>query len=464
MESNRNWSDIGNEIRGAVEDSLRTGDFTRIGGVVSDTVNQVVNEAKRQVNQSMKGTSSGGAAWQKTSYQKTAYNWNGKQKSMQTPPVFYQTNRNAASGQQARAYHGFAAPRAVFQRKGNVSGVLLTVFGGIGTGIMGVVALIVIILFLVGAIELSARSIVVLLLLFGCIGMITAGVSSRKLLQRAERYLFLCRGKSYVNIADLAKQTQKSENFVRRDVRRMMAKGIFPQGHLDMQESCLMISDDTYREYLAIEKQRKDVELDEFAKERQNAYAAGAAADVASQGNQSRDVFADAEAMRWRKQSGIEDPSEEIRKNHPELAKMIWQGQECTGHIREMNEKIPGEVISQKLFTLENVLKEIFKRVREHPEQMGKMQKFMDYYLPTTLKLVEAYEEFDQIASPNAEIIEAKAELEKTLDTINQSFEELRNQLFSDAVFDVTTDAKVLQTMLAKDGLAKDHAFDLNKK
>ena len=464
MEDNRNWSDIGNEIRGAVEDSLRTGDFTRIGGVVSDTVNQVVNEAKRQVNQSMKGTSSGGAAWQKTSYQKTAYNWNGKQKSMQTPPVFYQTNRNAASGQQARAYHGFAAPRAVFQRKGNVSGVLLTVFGGIGTGIMGVVALIVIILFLVGAIELSARSIVVLLLLFGCIGMITAGVSSRKLLQRAERYLFLCRGKSYVNIADLAKQTQKSENFVRRDVKRMMAKGIFPQGHLDMQESCLMISDDTYREYLAIEKQRKDVELDEFAKERQNAYAAGAAADVASQGNQSRDVFADAEAMRWRKQSGIEDPSEEIRKNHPELAKMIWQGQECTGHIREMNEKIPGEVISQKLFTLENVLKEIFKRVREHPEQMGKMQKFMDYYLPTTLKLVEAYEEFDQIASPNAEIIEAKTELEKTLDTINQSFEELRNQLFSDAVFDVTTDAKVLQTMLAKDGLAKDHAFDLNKK
>lgn len=436
MEGNRNWRDIGNEIRGAVEDSLRTGDFSRIGGVVSDTVNQVVNEAKRQVNQ----------------------------KTVQTPPVFYQTNKKVPPQQPARIYSGLATPRAVFQRKGKVSGVLLTVFGGIGTGIMGVAALIAIILLLVNPAELGAGSIVIALLLFGCIGMITAGVSSRNLLQRAERYLFLCRGKSYINIADLAKQTDKSEKFVRRDVKRMLAKGIFPQGHLDMQESCLMISDDTYREYLAIEKQRKDVELDEFAKERQNAYAAGKAADEASQENQSRDVFADAEAMRWRTQSGIEDPSEEIKKNHPELAKMIWQGQECTGHIREMNEKIPGEVISQKLFTLENVLKEIFKRVREHPEQMGKMQKFMDYYLPTTLKLVEAYEEFDQIASPNAEIIEAKAELEKTLDTINQSFEELRNQLFSDAVFDVTTDAKVLQTMLAKDGLAKDHAFDLNNK
>ncbi len=438
MEDNRNWSDIGNEIRGAVEDSLRTGDFSRIGGVVADTVNQVVNEAKRQVSQ----------------------------KNVQKPPVFYQTNRNVSRQQPARIYSGFATPRAVFQRKGKVSGVLLTVFGGIGTGIMGVAALVVIILSLAFLKPIAGigGSIVIALLLFGCIGMITAGVSSRRLLQRAERYLFLCRGKSYVNIADLAKQTDKSEKFVRRDVKRMVEKGIFPQGHLDMQESCLMISDDTYREYLAIEKQRKDVELDEFARERQNAYAAGKASDEASQGDQSRDVFADAEAMRWRKQSGIEEPSEEIKKNHPKLAKMIWQGQECTGHIREMNERIPGEVISQKLFTLESVLKEIFKRVREHPEQMAKMQKFMDYYLPTTLKLVEAYEEFDQVASPNAEIIEAKAELEKTLDTINQSFEELRNQLFSDAVFDVTTDAKVLQTMLAKDGLAKDHAFDLNNK
>ena len=155
MEDNRNWSDIGNEIRGAVEDSLRTGDFSRIGGVVADTVNQVVNEAKRQVSQ----------------------------KNVQKPPVFYQTNRNVSRQQPARIYSGFATPRAVFQRKGKVSGVLLTVFGGIGTGIMGVAALVVIILSLAFLKPIAGigGSIVIALLLFGCIGMITAGVSSRKL-------------------------------------------------------------------------------------------------------------------------------------------------------------------------------------------------------------------------------------------------------------------------------------------
>jgi 5-bromo-4-chloroindolyl phosphate hydrolysis protein len=125
-----------------------------------------------------------------------------------------------------------------------------------------------------------------------------------------------------------------------------------------------------------------------------------------------------------------------------------------------MNENIPGEVISNKLYELEHVLKEIFNRVREHPEQVPKMKKFMDYYLPTTLKLVEAYEEFDSVPNPNDEILQAKSELEKTLDTINASFTELLNQMYQTSVLDATTDAKVLQTMLLKDGLAKDHAFE----
>jgi DNA repair exonuclease SbcCD ATPase subunit len=201
---------------------------------------------------------------------------------------------------------------------------------------------------------------------------------------------------------------------------------------LDKQENCLMLSDDTYREYLAIEKERTNYEMEEFAKQqRQN----------------------------WRGLSKIEDADAAVKEENPDLAALIAQGQECTGRIRQMNEQIPGEVISEKLYALEHVLKEIFDRVREHPEQMPKMKKFMDYYLPTTLKLVEAYEEFDSVPNPNEEIIQAKDEIEKTLDTINASFTELLNQLYQPSVLDATTDAKVLQTVLAKDGLAKDHAF-----
>ena len=92
---------------------------------------------------------------------------------------------------------------------------------------------------------------------------------------------------------------------------------------------------------------------------------------------------------------------------------------------------------------------------------MNRMHKVMNYYLPTTLKLVEAYHEFDIISTPNEEILSAKKEIEETLDTINEAFVELLNSLFQDKVMDITTDAQVLQTMLANEGLTKD--MDITK-
>ena len=103
----------------------------------------------------------------------------------------------------------------------------------------------------------------------------------------------------------------------------------------------------------------------------------------------------------------------------------------------------------------ENLLKEIFDRVQEHPEQMHRVHKLMDYYLPTMLKLVEQYAEFDEISSPGEDILDAKKEIEKTLDMINQAFVTLLNNLFRDAAFDASADAQVLQTMLDKEGLTE---------
>lgn len=90
---------------------------------------------------------------------------------------------------------------------------------------------------------------------------------------------------------------------------------------------------------------------------------------------------------------------------------------------------------------------------------MHRMHKLMDYYLPTTLKLVEAYEDFDKVSMPGPDILSAKAEIERTLDIINQAFSELLGSLFQDAVLDATTDAQVLQTILAREGLTGNTDF-----
>ena len=134
---------------------------------------------------------------------------------------------------------------------------------------------------------------------------------------------------------------------------------------------------------------------------------------------------------------------------------VVAEGMEYIRHLRDLNDRIEGEAISEKLYRLENLLKEIFDRVQEHPEQMHRMHKLMDYYLPTMLKLVEQYAEFDEISSPGDDILDAKKEIEKTLDMINQAFVTLLNNLFRDAAFDASADAQVLQTMLAKEGLTE---------
>ena len=89
------------------------------------------------------------------------------------------------------------------------------------------------------------------------------------------------------------------------------------------------------------------------------------------------------------------------------------------------------------------------------PDCAGELRRFMDYYLPTTVKLLDAYEELDRQPVQGENIRNGKQEIEKTLDTLNLAFEKLLDSLFEDTAWDVATDISVLQTMLAQEGLTE---------
>ena len=98
----------------------------------------------------------------------------------------------------------------------------------------------------------------------------------------------------------------------------------------------------------------------------------------------------------------------------------------------------------------------IFDRVEQNPESVSDIRKLMEYYLPTTIKLLEAYEELDSQPVQGENIISSKQEIEKTLDTLNTAFEKLLDHLFQDTAWDLSSDISVLQTMLAQEGLTDD--------
>ena len=80
----------------------------------------------------------------------------------------------------------------------------------------------------------------------------------------------------------------------------------------------------------------------------------------------------------------------------------------------------------------------------------------MEYYLPTTVKLLEAYQEMEAQPVAGENIRSSKKEIEATLETLNAAFEKLLDGMFQETAWDVSSDISVLQTLLAQEGLTDD--------
>ena len=154
----------------------------------------------------------------------------------------------------------------------------------------------------------------------------------------------------------------------------------------------------------------------------------------------------------------IQEEREAVLKNEKlseEAKKVIQEGNAYLDQIKKSNEAIPGEEISRKISRMEVIIGKIFDRVEEHPELISDLRRFMDYYLPTTVKLLNAYEDMDSQPVQGPNIQKSKKEIEDTLDTINQAFEKLLDSFFKDTAWDISSYISVLQTMLAQEGLTK---------
>lgn len=88
--------------------------------------------------------------------------------------------------------------------------------------------------------------------------------------------------------------------------------------------------------------------------------------------------------------------------------------------IHASNDAIRGEEISAKIAKMEQVIEQIFQRAEEHPEIIPNLKKMMDYYLPMTVKLLDAYEDMDRQSIQGETICASKKEIEDTLDTLSQ--------------------------------------------
>lgn len=124
--------------------------------------------------------------------------------------------------------------------------------------------------------------------------------------------------------------------------------------------------------------------------------------------------------------------------------------------IRQINDDIPDPDVSERIDRMEDLTAKIFKAVEEKPEKLPQIKSFMSYYLPTTLKLLRSYADFEKTGAEGENVTAAKADIERILDTLVDGFRKQLDKLYEADAIDISSDIDVLETMMQRDGLSGD--------
>lgn len=239
------------------------------------------------------------------------------------------------------------------------------------------------------------------------------GSKNRRLVRHFRQICTLIGTKEYISTKELCDSMHCEKGELLTDITTMIDKSMLRQGHLDENGTCLMVTNDCYDQYRAMLASQKEQQI------------------------------AEQKAREQLEASGVT----------PEYQQMLEECESYIQKIHQCNLDLPGEVITAKLSRLETVVTRILEEAKKRPKEAAALRKFMDYYMPTTWKLLDAYRSFENEPIQSDNILRTKKEIEDTLDTINAAFEKLLDDLFQTTAWDISSDISVLQTMLAQEGL-----------
>ncbi|MDO5516814.1 MAG: 5-bromo-4-chloroindolyl phosphate hydrolysis family protein [Clostridium sp.] len=388
------FSDIEDQIKNTVQNALNYIDFTGLRDTFNTSAENTVNEVKNQIKD--------------------------------TSDYFEKKMKDFSKNKYAKGTAGLNNEREIEQYinrkpKGKYKGMIYNFIGGFGSIAFGIstFVLLVIAVFGVGSNFMKSGIMIPLSIVaafLACsIALTYKGVGIRSRLDRFRRYSDCLREKRYCRIDELASSINKKNKFVVRDLEKMMSLDMFREGHIDAEKKYFILSDKIYDEYLnSLESYKNRIKDEEMKKS-------------------SNDLNKDASTK--------------------DIDFIINTGKEYISEIRRANEVIISPEMSDKLYKLEHIVDEIFKTIAKNPKKLPEVKKFIDHYLPITLKLVNSYKELYMQSIETENIKKAKLEIEKSIDLINTAFENLFDGLFEEAAMDISSDISVLETLFHQDGL-----------
>ena len=144
---------------------------------------------------------------------------------------------------------------------------------------------------------------------------------------------------------------------------------------------------------------------------------------------------------------------------NPALDAVLREGQTAVRRIQELNDAIPDYRMSAKLKQIEILTASILDQVAKKPDKLPEVRQFMNYYLPTTIKLLEQYGNLQDVGLQGENIQTGMERIEGMLDKVIVAFQKQLDGLFARDLVDITADIRVMEQMLAQNGLTNDKDF-----
>ena len=423
--------ELGDKIKKIIDTAVSTKDYQQMTEDIKQTVGQTVNSAVNSAVDSGSEAIKNGlnSMFGSGSAQSGNHEYHNKTKEFEEQRRREREQAQEEARKKQEEDKAKERMLALYDKNtgGRMKGMMLSISGGILASGMGLGTLVLSIFGAVGhmsSLVLGGTCFLAAGALAG-VGLLAGGLKKLGKLERFQKYLGTLGNHTYCNFEQLSAAVGKPVKFVKKDIKKMIDDGWFRQGHIDEQETCLITSNETYQQYTQTIKALEDKKQEE---------------------------------------ERIQAEQKKNRENiSPEVQEVLEKGNEFLDKIHKSNDAIPGVEISAKISRMELIVEKIFERAEKHPEIIPDLKKMMNYYLPMTVKLLDAYEEMDQMPVQGENIQSSKKEIEDTLDTLNQAFEKLLDSVFQDTAWDVSSDIYVLHTLLAQEGLTDDDFAKMKK-
>ena len=239
----------------------------------------------------------------------------------------------------------------------------------------------------------------------GGVAMLVAGQRMKHRSARVARYLAVMGKRSHIAVDELCAVTGKSRKKIESDLDYMVEKGLLGTGaYLDSGRGIFFRSADAFADYANAAAKKENV----TPKEANEGYAGALRA------------------------------------------------------IRSANDRIADPVLSEKIDHLETVAGKIFREVEEHPEKQQQAATFLNYYLPTTLKLLDSYAKFEEAGIEGENLSRAQERIEETMDALIKGFDKQLDDLYRNEAMDIDSDIRVMENMLRRDTASVEDDFGLS--